>query len=66
MADPELSTDDTRPHSRRSHLNDLQPDVVGQGAAVDEDPAQLVHSALALEDDIFKYIALTSRAIDVS
>ena len=49
MADPQLPADHARPHPRRRHLHDLQPDVVGEGAAVDEDPAQLVDPALALE-----------------
>ena len=49
MADPQLPADDTRPDPRRRHLYDLEPDVVGQGASIDEDPAQLVDPALALE-----------------
>jgi len=49
MADPQLAADHTGPDPRRRHLYDLQPDVVGQGASIDEDPAQLVDPALALE-----------------
>ena len=49
MADPELPADHTWPDTRRGHLDNLQPDVVGQGPAVDEDPAQLVDPALTLE-----------------
>ena len=47
MADPQLSGDDARPDAGRRHLDDLEADVVGQGATVDEHPAQLVHPALA-------------------
>ncbi len=49
MADPQLAADDTGPHPRRRHLYDLQPDMVGQGASIDEDPTQLINSSLALE-----------------
>ena len=49
MADPQLPADDTGPHPRRGHLDDPQPDLVGQGSPVDKDPAQLVDPALALE-----------------
>ena len=49
MADPKLSADHTRSHSGCSHLDDLETDVVGEGAPVDEHPAQLVHTTLALE-----------------
>ncbi len=49
MADPQLSTDHTRPDPRRRHLYNLEPDMVGQGPPVDEDPAQLVDPTLALE-----------------
>ena len=47
VADAQLPRDDAGPHAGRRHLDDLQPDVVRQGAAVDEHPAQLVHPALA-------------------
>ena len=49
MADPQLSADHTRPNSGRGHLYNLQPDVVGQRPAVNEDPSQLIHPALPLE-----------------
>ena len=49
MADPQLPADHTRSHPGRRHLDDLEADVVGEGAPVDEHPAQLVHTALALE-----------------
>ena len=49
MTDPQLSGDHTRPHPSRCHLDDLQPDVVGQGPSVDEDSPELVDSALSLE-----------------
>ena len=32
---------------------DLESDMGGQGATVDEDPAQLVHPALPLELEIY-------------
>ena len=47
MADPELPGDDTRPDAGRRHLDDLEPDVVGQRSAVDEHSAELVHPTLA-------------------
>ena len=46
VADTELAGDDAGPHTRRRHLNDLQSDVVGEGAAVDEHPSKLVYPAL--------------------
>jgi hypothetical protein len=49
MADPQLPADHTRPDPRCRHLYDLEPDVVGQRAPVDEDPTQLVDPSLALE-----------------
>ena len=49
MADSQLPADHTRSHPGRRHLDDLETDVVGEGAPVDEHPAQLVHTALALE-----------------
>ena len=49
MADPQLSADDTGPHPRCSHLDDLQPDVVGQWTPIDKHPAQLIDPALTLE-----------------
>ena len=49
MADPQLPADHTGSHPGRSHLDDLESDVVGEGAPIDEHPAQLVHAALPLE-----------------
>ena len=49
MADAQLARDDAGPHAGRRHLDDLEADVVGEGAPVDEHPAQLVHAALPLE-----------------
>ena len=46
VGDAQLARDDARPHARRRQLDDLQPDVVGQRAAVDEHAAQLVDAAL--------------------
>lgn len=47
MRHPELAGDDAGPHAVVGHLHDLVPHVIGQRAAVDEDPAQLVDPALA-------------------
>ncbi len=47
VADSQLSGDDAWPDAGRRHLDDLEADVVGQGAPVDEHPAELVHPALA-------------------
>ncbi len=49
VADPELPGDDARPDPRRRHLHNLEPDLVGQGAAVDEETAQLIDSSLTCE-----------------
>lgn len=43
----ELPRNDARPHAGRRHFHDLEPDVVGKRAAVDEHAAQLVHAALS-------------------
>ena len=47
MGDPQLAGDDAGTHPGGSHLDDLQADVAGQGAAVDEDASQLIHTSLA-------------------
>jgi hypothetical protein len=47
MADAELPADDAWPDPGRGHLDNLEPDVVGQRPAVDENAAQLIHAALA-------------------
>lgn len=47
VGDPQLAGDDAGTHPGGSHLDDLQADVAGQGAAVDEDAAQLIHTSLA-------------------
>ena len=49
MTDAQLTRDDARPDPGGRHLDDLQPDVVGQRPPVDEDPAQLVDAALTFE-----------------
>ena len=49
MTDPQLPADHTGSHPGRSHLDDLESDVVGEGAPIDEHPTQLVHAALPLE-----------------
>ena len=46
MADPELPADDAGPHPGGRHLNDLQSDVIWEGAAVDKDSPQLINPAL--------------------
>ena len=46
MGNPELARNDAGSHAGRCHLDDFQPDVVGQRAAVDEHATQLVHSTL--------------------
>ncbi len=52
MADAKLPRNDARPNSGRGHLDDLEPDVVGQRPSVDEDAAKLVDSALTFEAKI--------------
>ena len=47
MRHPELPRDVAGPHPVVRQLHDPLPDDVGQGAAVDEHPAQLVHTAVA-------------------
>lgn len=47
VGDPQLARDDARPDAVVGHLYDLVSDVVGQRPAVDEDPTELVHPALA-------------------
>ena len=54
MWDPELPWDDTWPDTGRGHLNDLESDVVGQGASIDENTAQLVDTALPCWEKIDK------------
>ena len=49
MADSQLPADHTGSHPGCRHLDDLEPDVVGEGAPVDEHPAQLIDPTLALE-----------------
>lgn len=44
---PQLTGDDARPDAVMSHLHDFVADVVGQGSAVDEDPAELVDPTLS-------------------
>ena len=46
MADPELPADDAGPHPGSRHLDDLQPDVIGERAAVDKNSPQLIDPAL--------------------
>ena len=46
VADTELPGDHTGPDAGSGHLDNLEPDVVGQGAAVDEEAAELVDTAL--------------------
>lgn len=47
MRDAQLTRDDTGPDSSGGHLYNFQADVVGQGAAVYEDAAKLVHPTLS-------------------
>lgn len=47
MRDPQLSGDDAGPDTVVGHLHYLVSDVVGQRAAVNEDPSKLVDPALA-------------------
>jgi len=42
----QLAGDDTRPDSGSGQFDDLEADVIGQRASVDEHAAQLIHSAL--------------------
>ena len=46
VADPELPADDAGPHPCSRHLNDLQPDVIWERAAVDKNSPQLINPAL--------------------
>ena len=46
VADPELPADDAGPHPGRRHLDDLQSDVIREGAAVDKNSPQLINPAL--------------------
>ena len=56
MADAQLSGDDAWPDAGSRHLDDLEADVVGEGAPVDEHPAELVHPTLAcLRGEICMY-----------
>jgi hypothetical protein len=48
VADPELPGDHAGPHTRCSHLDDLEANMVGERPAIYKDAAQLVHPALAL------------------
>ena len=47
MRDSELSADITRSHSLVGHLHDPLPHHVRKGPTVDEDPSELVDSAVA-------------------
>ncbi len=42
----QLAGDDTRPDTGSGQFDDLEADVIGQRASVDEHAAQLIHSAL--------------------
>ena len=46
MTDPELAGDDAGPDPGRRHLDDLEPDVIGEGPAIDEHTPQLVDATL--------------------
>ena len=46
VADAQLPGDDAGADAGGGHLDDLEADVVGQRAAVDEHAAELVHAAL--------------------
>ena len=46
MGDSELAADVAGPHSLMSHLHDPLSDNVGKGAAVDENPTELVNSTV--------------------
>ena len=52
VGDAKLSRDDARSDAGGGHLDDLEADVVGQRAPVDEHPAQLVDAPLACEEGI--------------
>jgi len=47
VRDAQLAGDDAGPDAVVGHLHDLVSDVVGQGSAVDEHPAELVDAPLA-------------------
>ena len=46
MTDSQLTRDDTGSDAGRGHLDDLESDVVGQRAAIDEDPSKLIDATL--------------------
>ena len=52
MRHPQVAADDARPEALGGQLDDLEPDVVGQGPPIDEHPAQLVDPALACEREV--------------
>lgn len=67
VGDAQLARDDAGPHAGRRHLHDLVPDVVGQGAPVDEHPAELVHAALTWGGrggNRVSIVAVMSHAVD--
>jgi hypothetical protein len=47
MTDAELPADDAWPDPGGRHLDNLEPDMVGQRPTVDENAPQLVHAALS-------------------
>ena len=47
MGHAELARDDARSDTVMRHLHDFVADVVREGSAVYEDPAELVHSPLS-------------------
>ena len=47
MGDAQLSRDDAGPNPSRSHFDDLQANVVGQGTPIDEHATQLVDPTLS-------------------
>ena len=53
MRDSEGSADITRSHSLVSHLHDPLSNHVRKGPTVDEDPSELVDSAVAWKEKIF-------------
>ena len=55
VRDAQLPGDDARTDSRRRQLDDLQPDVVRQRAAVDEHSAELIDATLAYNSDTFQW-----------
>lgn len=59
VTDSELSRDDARPDTSRSHLDNLESDVIGKRSPIDEDTSQLVYPSLTCR--LKTWITYTAR-----